>query len=153
VKSKLSKKQLARALGISPAAFTKYVQRGCPLGSISEALDWQRRHIDPTQRLLRHAGRMPAADPVELVHALARLAEVDFLQHGEALRRALRSVPAGARSGVELPMDLWRQLLPPRLNEVLPPDPAGVLAQTVDDAEAAGLAVYMLCSGELRVNP
>jgi len=153
VKQKLlSKQQIAQALGVSPAAASRYFARGCPSDSVEAALDWQRRHVSPLQRLLRGAGRMPAADPVELVRVLAHRAEVDFLQHGEALRRALRSVPAGARGGVELPMTVWRQLLPVGLGEAVPADPEGVLAQTEDDSEAAGLALYGLACHELTIN-
>lgn len=152
MKSKLTKQQLAQALGVSAPAFSRYVRAGCPVDSVSAALAWQRANVNPVQRILQHAGRMPAAGPVDLVHALARLAEVDFLQHGEALRRALRSVPAGARSGIELPMTVWRQLLPPGLDQAIPADPEGVLAQTEDDSEAAGLALYALACHELKVN-
>ena len=152
MKKRLSKKSLAAALGVSPPAFTKYVKRGCPSDSVPAALAWQRANVNPLQRILQHAGRMPAADPVELVHALAHRAEVDFPSHAEALRRALRSVPAGARSGIELPMTVWRQLLPAGLGEAVPSDPEGALAQTEDDSEAAGLALYALACHELKVN-
>ncbi len=152
-----TKSEIARALGISAPGFSRYIKRGCPVYSIEAAREWQRQHVDPSQRLMR---RVPPPAPVvdtdariERVHALALLAEADFAPYGEALRAAMRSVPAGARSSVELPMTVWRQLLPRGLAEAVPADPAGVHAQTVQEADEAGLAVYALACGELRINP
>jgi phage terminase Nu1 subunit (DNA packaging protein) len=56
-----TKAAIARAIGVSPPAFTKYVKRGCPIYSIEAAAAWQAANVDPTQRLLR-AGP-PAVPP------------------------------------------------------------------------------------------
>ena len=149
----MRQKDLAKRLGLSQAMVSRLVKRGMPTSSTEAASRWRARNLSALRVDLRPAGDGgAAADPVELVHALAHRAEVDFPSHAEALRRALRSVPAGARSGIELPMTVWRQLLPPGLDQAIPADPEGVLAQTEDDSEAAGLALYALCCGELTIN-
>ena len=149
----MKQKDLAKRLGLSQAMVSRLVKRGMPTSSTEAASRWRARNLSALRVDLRPAGDGgAAADPVEAVHALALLAEVDFLQHGEALRRALRSVPAGARSGIELPMAVWSQLLPAGLGEAVPADPEGALAQTEDDSEAAGLALYALACHELKVN-
>ncbi len=153
MKSKLSKKQLAEALGVSPPAFSRYVRAGCPVNSVSAARAWQESNVNPVQRILQHAGRVAPADPIGEVHRLMALAAHDFDAHADRLRAALRAVPQHARAEMQLDLDVMTRLLPPGLDEVLPPDPAGVLAQTVDDAEVAGLALYGLCCGELKINP
>ena len=148
VKKKLTKQQIARALGISPAAFTKYVQRGCPLGSISEARDWQRRHVNPLQRILQHAGRMPAADPAAEVRRLMALAADDFDANADRLRAALRAVPQDARPGLLLNFEVMRRLLPAGLvNELgggcdAPDDQEG-------DREYVAETIYGIACGEL----
>lgn len=149
----MRQKDLAKGLGLSEAMVSRLVRRGMPKGSIEAASRWRARNLSALRVDLRPAGDGgAAADPVELVNALAHRAEVDFPSHAEALRRALRSVPAGARSGIELPMTVWRQLLPAGLGEAVPSDPEGALAQTEDDSEAAGLALYALACHELKVN-
>ena len=149
----MKQKRLAQLLGISEAMVSKLARRGMPTTSLEAASRWRARNLSALRVDLRPAGDGgAAADPVEAVHALAHRAEVDFPSHAEALRRALRSVPAGARSGIELPMTVWRQLLPAGLGEAVPADPEGALAQTEDDSEAAGLALYALACHELKVN-
>ena len=147
MKKKLTKQQIARALGISPAAFTKYVQRGCPLGSISEARDWQRRHVNPLQRILQHAGRMPAADPAAEVHRLMLAAAADFEAHAEQLRGAMKRVPQHARADMQIDLEVTRRLLPVDLINEL-----GGACDTPDDEadlEHVASILYGLAAGEL----
>ena len=146
MKKKLTKQQIARALGISPAAFTKYVQRGCPLGSISEARDWQRRHVNPLQRILQHAGRMPAADPAAEVRRLMLAAADDFDANADRLRAALRAVPMHARPGLTLEMTVMRRLLPAGLVSELG---SGRDADDPEDLEYSAQVLYALAAGEL----
>jgi hypothetical protein len=53
------KQTIARELGVSPAAFSRYVKRGCPTDSVEAAKAWQRRNVDPTQRALRGGQYVP----------------------------------------------------------------------------------------------
>lgn len=150
-----SKSQIAKALGVSAPAMSRYVKRGCPTYSIEAAREWQQRNVDPTQRLMRKTEPAPAAAVIDvdarlqLVHALGLLVASDFAQHADALRQALRAVPAHARPRVVLPMDVWHALMPAGLDEAIPPDHEGVAAQSDEDAEAAGAALYCLAVGEL----
>ena len=147
MKSKLTKQQLAQALGVSPPAFSRYVRAGCPVDSLEAARDWQHRHVNPLQRLLRGAGRMPAADPAAEVRRLMALAADDFESHAGRLRAALRAVPMHARPGLLLNLDVMRRLLPAGLvNELgggcdAPDDP--------DDLEYSAQVLYALAAGEL----
>lgn len=45
------KSTIAKALGISAPALSRYIRRGCPVDSIESAREWQRANVDPTQRL------------------------------------------------------------------------------------------------------
>ena len=121
---KPTKAEIAAALGISAPAFSRYVRNGCPTFSIDAARRWQSQNVDPSQRLLRDAGRAsPAAQragardaqpttalQIELLTRLGELAEHDFTSYAERLRRAMRELPAALREQVELPELVWRQL-------------------------------------------
>ena len=147
MKSKLTKQQLAQALGVSPPAFSRYVRAGCPVDSLEAARDWQHRHVNPLQRLLRGAGRMPAADPAAEVRRLMLAAADDFDANADRLRAALRAVPMHARPGLLLNLDVMTHLLPHGLvNELgsgcdAPDDP--------DDLEYSAQVLYALAAGEL----
>ena len=148
MKSKLTKQQLAQALGVSAPAFSRYVRAGCPVDSVEAARDWQRRHVNPLQRILQHAGRMPAAGPAAEVHRLMALAADDFESHADRLRAALRAVPQDARPGLLLNLDVMRRLLPAGLvNELgggcdAPDDQEG-------DREYVAETIYGIACGEL----
>ena len=144
---KLSKKTLAAALGVSAPAFSRYVRAGCPVDSVEAARDWQRRHVDPLQRLLRGAGRMPAADPAAEVHRLMALAADDFESHAGRLRAALRAVPMHARPGLLLNLDVMRRLLPAGLVNEL--GGACDTPDDEDDLEHVASILYGLAAGEL----
>ena len=147
MKSKLTKQQLAQALGVSPPAFSRYVRAGCPVDSLEAARDWQHRHVNPLQRLLRGAGRMPAADPAAEVRRLMALAADDFESHAGRLRAALRAVPMHARPGLLLNLDVMRRLLPAGLVNEL-----GGACDTPDDEadlEHVASILYGLACGEL----
>ena len=112
MKSKLTKQQIAQALGVSPPAFSRYVRAGCPVDSLEAARDWQHRHVNPLQRLLRGAGRMPAADPAAEVRRLMLAAADDFEGHAEQLRGAMKRVPQHARADMQLDLTIMKRLLP-----------------------------------------
>lgn len=151
MKSKLTKQQLAQALGVSPPAFSRYVRAGCPVDSLEAARDWQHRHVNPLQRLLRGAGRMPAADPVAEVHRLMVLAADNFEGHAEQLRAALRAVPQHARADMQIDLTVMRRLLPAGLATELggpsfAPDDGG---GPDDEAEHVAAVLYGLACREL----
>jgi len=152
VKKRLSKKTLAEALGVSAAAASRYFARGCPSDSVQAALDWQRRHVDPTQRTLRHAGRMPAADPIADVTRLMALAAADFAGHADQLRAAMRAVPQHARPDLLLNLDVMRRLLPAGVVAELGGaacDTPGDGGGPDDEAEHVAAVLYALAAGEL----
>jgi hypothetical protein len=150
-----SKAELARALGISAPAFTRYVKRGCPLWSVEAAREWQAQHIHPAQRAHRSRAAVAAsesqavAQAVAAVRILSELAASDFDTYADRLRAAMRAVPLYARPAVQLDLDVFRRLLPVELPAVLEADDG--VPQTDADNVAAGLAVYALAAGELRV--
>jgi transcriptional regulator with XRE-family HTH domain len=147
VKSKLSKKQLAEALGVSPPAFSRYVRAGCPVNSVSAARAWQQANVNPVQRILQHAGRVAPADPIAEVHRLMALAETDFDAHAEQLRAVLRAVPMHARPGLLLNLDVMTRLLPHGLVDQLG---GGCVAPDDDaDREYVAAVLYGMAAGEL----
>ncbi len=148
----MKQKDLARGLGVSEAMVSRLVRRGMPTRSVAEAQRWRAGNLATLRVDLRPAADSLAAR-VEKVRQLMALAAHDFDAHAEQLRAAMRMVPKHARLSVRLDFDVMHRLLPERLAQVLPPDPEGCRAQSREDAEAAGLAVYALCSGELRINP
>ena len=150
-----SKAELARALGISAPAFTRYVKRGCPLWSVQAAREWQAQHVHPAQRAQRSRAAKAAtestatAQAVAAVRVLCELAASDFDAYADRLRAAMRAVPLHARMKCELDLDVVRRLLPVQLPSALETDDA--VLETDADNVAAGLAVYALAAGELRV--
>ena len=146
MKSKLTKQQIAQALGVSPPAFSRYVRAGCPVDSLEAARDWQHRHVNPLQRLLRGAGRMPAADPAAEVRRLMLAAADDFDANADRLRAALRAVPMHARPGLTLEMTVMKRLLPAGLVSELG---SGRDADDPEDLEYSAQVLYALAAGEL----
>ena len=147
MKKRLSKKTLAEALGVSAPALSRYIKAGCPVDSVEAARDWQHRHVNPLQRLLRGAGRMPAADPAAEVHRLMLAAAADFDAHAEQLRGAMKRVPQHARADMQLDLEVMRQLLPAGLVAEL-----GGACDTPDDEadrEYVAERIYGIACGEL----
>src|SRR6266487_4207469 len=77
--------ELAKALNVSQAMVSKHVAMGMPTRSVTEALAWRARFLDP--RLVRRRRRGQQADPRERLDAArAGLAELDLAEHrGELL--------------------------------------------------------------------
>ncbi len=150
-----TKAEIAKALGISAPGFSRYIRRGCPVYSIEAAREWQAQHVHPVQRAQRSRAAMAAsesqatAQAVAAVRILSELAATDFDTYAARLRAAMRAVPLHARPAVQLDLDVVRRLLPVELPAVLEADD-GVLETDADNV-AAGLAVYALAAGELRV--
>jgi hypothetical protein len=88
------KRTIAEALGISPAAFSRYIARGCPVHSIEAAKSWQRQFVDPSQRLAQQRARQQAP---------ARAGR------GDGIDRMLQeALAAGERAGMRRAFDwLW----------------------------------------------
>lgn len=99
-------RHLARALGVDPALVTRYAQRGMPTDSIAAARAWRARNVRPNvSTATRAVQAADAEEAVQTVNRLMRVAvaalEVGRLDLVETeLRRALRKVPAEARSRV-----------------------------------------------------
>ena len=147
MRSKLSKKQLAKALGVSPPAFSRYVRAGCPVNSVSAARAWQESNVNPVQRILQHAGRVAPADPIGEVHRLMALAAHDFDAHADRLRAALRAVPQHARPGLTLNLDVMQRLLPAGLINEL--GGGSIASDDKTDREHVAAVLYGLACGEL----
>lgn len=82
LRTHLKKSDIAAALGISPPALSRYVRNGCPVTSIEAAREWQRRHVDPTQRQARNSQqrrRGSQADGARDVMQLGKRAMLDEL--------------------------------------------------------------------------
>ena len=104
------KKELAAALGISPAMVTKLAKRGMPTDSLERAQRWRRRHLEPGRvkgvRRERHA-----VDPVTHANALAELCLADPERHLPELRRALGLVPQERSTELLIYPEVWEELL------------------------------------------
>lgn len=59
----VTKKAIATALGITPAAFSRYASRGCPVDSIEAARAWQAANVSPWQRIYRDERRRYESAP------------------------------------------------------------------------------------------
>jgi hypothetical protein len=152
-----TKCEIALALGISGAAFSRYVKRGCPVWSVSAALAWQAQHVHPWQRVTRSRAAQTAladaaAGKVAAVRALAALAADDFDAYAARLRAAMRAVPPAARHKVQLDLDVFRRLLPVATSRVIEADDNAVV-QSDADARAVGEVLYQVACGERSVTP
>lgn len=118
----VKKRDIAKALGVSPAAVSKYVRAGMPTNSIVAAQAWRDANLDPTRRIAQQLGFSARktgdkASPSELVARaieIGRLAKADFARHEKLLRRALaevRLLPDAARRLVLLDEVVWDRLL------------------------------------------
>jgi hypothetical protein len=145
------KKTIAAALGVSPAAFSRYVRNGCPSSDIAAARAWQARNVDPGQRLWRgtYVPYSPApVDPLTQVAELFELAAGDFDAHEATLRAALRAVPYPDRHRVQVRVDVVKQLIAPALAAVADVLPTGgELSPT--DAKYMGQIWYSVAAGEI----
>ena len=129
------KKELAAALGISPAMVSKLAKRGMPVDSVERARRWRKRHLDPGrvkgQRMGTHvpAEAMPdVARPQSLTElrslveslgatyasALANRAdEVGLLETRSQLRAAMRryNLDTHGRGDLIMPAPVWADLV------------------------------------------
>lgn len=114
----VKKREIARALGVSASAVTKYVKRGCPTTSVAAARVWRDANLDPVRRMAQQMGiprasRPSASELVVRANEICRLALVDFTRHEPALRSALRDVARlpRVRRGLVVADDfVWSQL-------------------------------------------
>ena len=106
------KKELATALGISPAMVSKLSKRGMPTDTLERAERWRRRHLEPGRvKGVRYEDPKPLpADPVARANAIGAAAVGDFDSHEIELRAALRAVPAERRDEIVLDFELWKAL-------------------------------------------
>lgn len=107
------KRELAQALGISPAMVTKLVKRGMPADSLERAQRWRRRHLEPSRvkGVRFEPKRADRIDPVAHANALGALALDSFDQHGGDLEHALTLVPDARASELRISPDVWELLI------------------------------------------
>lgn len=107
----LSQAALARALGLSPAAITKFKARGMPIDSVEAAQAWRAKHLRPRVRADRQKPAGSAlASPLQRAEQLGLLALEDFEAHAGALRAALRALSREDARRVRLEFTVWDQL-------------------------------------------
>jgi hypothetical protein len=163
-----SQAAIGRALGLSPASMTKYKQMGMPVDSVEAASSWRMQHIKPTAHKapVRAAGR-PVAESLEAASSLERANELlmigaTALEAGQsiaamipALRAAMRSVPADARNGIVLPVDVMELLTADVYQRAL--EEGGIASSsdgqsmTDEEAEWMGDFWYRVAAGEVRL--
>lgn len=129
-------KDLATALGISPAMVSKLSKRGMPTASVEAAAKWRRRHLEHARTKGNRAGTAPAPEPggrvsnpassPQLVDArtvlqLRQVEELGLLAHdalgrgtfdtvAPMLRQAMARVPFQARAQIGLTLEVWDAL-------------------------------------------
>jgi phage terminase Nu1 subunit (DNA packaging protein) len=138
----LSKRALARALGLSPSAVLKLEARGMPLDSIEAATAWRAANLDPlrTKASAARAGRTARADEwmaarIEREQAEASLAALKLAeQRGELVRVA------------DVESALARKVLAVRDALLTVPHRVSVLAAAEGDAGR----VFEMIDGEIR---
>ncbi|NDP42326.1 MAG: hypothetical protein GZ089_06360 [Aromatoleum sp.] len=118
---KLSQAALGRELNLSRAMVTKLKQRGMPIHSVTEAIDWRKANLDPgLVKAVRRPELMPAIerDRVAAVNALGALASDDlaakdwgpFVERVEKLRAILVVLTEDENDRVRLPLQIWDAL-------------------------------------------
>lgn len=160
------KKELAKALGISPAMVTKLAARGMPCDTVERAQRWRKRHLEPGRvKGVRfdptaNAAALPVPrDMAKNVHQQIEVASthiMNTLRHGgldeiralanteDRLRNAIRQSMVLPGVVVRLPLVLWASLceahapgnLPDDVIEVCPEWERDALLTAHDFAEA-----------------
>lgn len=106
------KKELAEALGISPAAVTKLSKRGMPTDTLERAQRWRRRHLEPSRvkgvRFEPRKAQEPSSDPIG---QLGSAALHDFRTHDRSIRALLRVADSKQEETVRLPVSVWIRLV------------------------------------------
>ncbi len=156
----ISKRALARGLGLSPAMVLKLEKRGMPMRSIDAARQWRRVNLHPgrTKREPAAVQPKPSAAALRDLAALVPVAEAAlragrFELIADALREAMRAVPEAHRATVPLLPAVWRELVRPAIElfEANAADPASASAEPAmsdEDAEAMGRFWYGIAAGE-----
>jgi len=117
----VKKVEIARALGVSPAAVSKYIKRGMPTTSSAAAKAWCAANLDPVRRVAqqwglnaKRSGGGSASTLVAHANELGRLATGDFERYEAALRVALnaaRGLPESIRDLVLIDEAVWDRLI------------------------------------------
>lgn len=106
------KKELAEALGISPAAVTKLSKRGMPTDTLERAQRWRRRHLEPSRvkgvRFEPSKAHDPGSDPIGQLGAAALQ---DFRTHERSIRALLQAKDFRQEATVRLPVGVWTKLV------------------------------------------
>jgi hypothetical protein len=140
---------LAREIGLSPAAVSRLKQRGMPVHSTQAARAWREANLDPA--LMKQA-RSPAeraplgAIRVDIARQFGQLALIEFATWEAQLRAAMGAVPVPWRERVELPVEVWDQLVGD-LHGLEDGSPGAEGNDEVDD-DFVGDILYRLASGE-----
>jgi len=82
------KSTIAKALGVSAPALSRYIRKGCPVDSIEAAREWQRANVDPTQRLTAQRNQARPATGTKYTGLAARL-EQAFYAGAKVGRRSM----------------------------------------------------------------
>ena len=150
---KLTQADIARALGLSPAAVSNFKRRGMPVDSIDEARSWHRFHVRP--RISMQPARLyePELSALRTLWPVALAAlhagRLDVVR--PALEQALRDVPEEARHLAMCEFEVMNALCAGFI-EVLRPSAAEgespTAPMTDSDAEAMGRMWYCVAAGE-----
>ncbi|WP_298829372.1 hypothetical protein [uncultured Piscinibacter sp.] len=155
------KKELAKALGISPAMVRKLELRGMPTHDADLAKTWREANLDYTRlpsglmklhdRRAARAALLKSTDPrVEKVQRLAKMAE-SLLRNGQFeliepdLRAAMRAVPGELRPSVLMDMKVFDALVGDCIDLS---DPESTAKHTAAQMEIIGRFWYAVAAGD-----
>ena len=153
VVKKLNQADIARALGLSEAAVSKFKGRGMPVNSIDEARSWHLFHVrprismQPARLYERQLAAVRTLWPVALVALGA--GRLDVVR--PALQQALRDVPEGARHLVMVDTEVMDALCARFVDLLREPSTveAGQAEPLSDsDVEIMGRVWYCVAAGE-----
>ena len=143
---------IAKELGMSAAAVSKFVARGMPTDCVQSARAWHRAHVRP--RMSSNPARLYAAELAALdglwpiaraAHAAGRL---DVVR--PALSAALQAVPEEARHLVLIDFEVADELVAPVLQMLRENvDPANDVPMTEADIDVMSRFWYAVLAEEL----
>lgn len=147
----LTQSLIAKELGMSAAAVSKFVRRGMPLHSAEAARAWHRTHVRP--RMSSNPTRLYATELATLdgLWPLARAAldagRLDVIR--PALSAALQAVPLDARHLVTIDAEVADALVAPLLHVLREHvDPADDVEVGENDADAMARFWYAVLAEE-----
>ena len=161
MKTKLSQRELARALDISESMVSRLKKRNMPVHSVAAAQAWRAANLDPTLlKPVRQSISTPhEASPVSEAEAtrssiayLGAMAEHDFERWRAPLRAAMRELPHAAWPRVALPMPVWQRLAAPLLEAIGAAELERGMREGVPPDQYVSDVLYAVAAGILKLD-